>query len=139
MTSVFTSRKNLSNEVTCSTREKNPSPIAGMKGSFTNTFPLDRKKSFPQQQSRKTYKKWFVQARKFVSTNLNEAFVEKYVSIIQKNCFFWQENQRKWFWKCFSLKLVPPNFNNGYQHQKKSSEQKHSVSTRQKISFHQPE
>ena len=41
--------------------------------------------------------KWFVQARKFVSTNLNKAFVEKYVSIIQKNYFFWQENQRKWF------------------------------------------
>ena len=139
MTSVFASRKDLSNKVTCSTREKNLSPIAGMKGSFKNKFSPDRKKSFPRQQFLKTYKKWFVQARKFVSTNLNEAFVEKYVSIIQKNCFFWQENQRKWFWKCFSLKLVPPNFNNGYQHQKKSSEQKHSVSTRQKISFHQPE
>ena len=136
MTSVFASRKNLSNKVTYSTREKIHSPIAGMKGSFTDTSPLDRKKSFPRQQSLKTYKKWFVQARKFVSTNLNEAFVEKYVSIIQKNCFFWQENQRKWFWKCFSLKLVPPNFNNGYQHQKKSSEQKHSFSTRQKTSFH---
>ena len=44
MTSVFASRKNYSNKVTCSTREKNPSPIAGMKGSFKNTFPLDRKK-----------------------------------------------------------------------------------------------
>ena len=46
MMSVFDSRKTLSNKVTCSTREKNPSPIAGMKGSFTNTFPLDRKKKF---------------------------------------------------------------------------------------------
>ena len=138
MTSVFASRKNLSNKVTYSTREKSFSN-SRMKVSFKNTFPLDRKKSFPRQQSLKTYKKWFVQARKFVSINLNEAFVEKYVSIIQKNCFFWQENQRKWFWKCFSLKLVPPNFNNGSQHQKKSSEQKHSVSTREKISFHQPE
>ena len=135
MTSVFASRKNLSNKVTCSTREKNSSPIAGMKGSITNTYPLDRKKNFPRQYSLNTYKKWFVQARKFVSTNLNEAFVENYVSTIQKNCFFWQENQRKWFWKCFSLKLVPPNFNNGYQHQQKCSEQKNSVSTRQKISF----
>ena len=84
MTSVFASRKSLSNKVTWSTREKNLSPIAGMRSSFKNTFPLDRKKSFPRQQFLKTYKKWFVQARKFVSTNLNEAFVEKYVSIIQK-------------------------------------------------------
>ena len=47
MRSVFASRKNLSNKVTCSTIEKNSSPIAGMKGSFKNTFPLDRKKAFP--------------------------------------------------------------------------------------------
>ena len=139
MTSVFASRKNLSNKVTCSTREKSFSNSRN-EGFIQKYVSTRQKKSFPRQQSLKTYKTWFVQARKSVSTNLNEAFrLEKYVSIIQKNCFFWQENQRKWFWKCFSLKLVPPNFNNGYQHQKKSSEQKHSVSTRQKISFHQPE
>ena len=110
-----------------------------MKCSFTNTFTPDRKKKLSPavvpKNIKKCCKKWFVQARKFVYTNLNEAFVEKYVSIIQKNCFFWQENQRKWFWKCFSLKLVPLIFINRYQHQRKSSEQKHSVSTRQNISF----
>ena len=86
---VFDSRKKLSNKVTGSNRGKNPSPIAAMKGSFKNTFALDRKKSFTRQWSLKKYKKWLVQARKFVSSKLNEAFVEKYVSIIQKNCFFW--------------------------------------------------
>ena len=120
---VSASRKKLSSKVTVSTREKNSSSKAVMKDSFKNSFL-------------KKYSKWFVQARKFVSTRLNEAFVEKYVSMIQKNCFFWQENQRKWFWKCFSLKLVHPNFNNGYQHQKKSFEQKHTVFTRQKMSSH---
>ena len=120
---VSASRKKLSSKVTVSTREKNSSSKAVMKDSFKNSFL-------------KKYSKWFVQARKFVSTKLNEAFVEKYVSMIQKNCFFWQENQRKWFWKCFSLKLVHPNFNNGYQHQKKSFEQKHTVFTRQKMSSH---
>ena len=35
------------------------------------------------------------------------------------------------------LKLIPPNFNNhGFQQQKKGYEQKHTVSTRQQISFH---
>ena len=138
MTSVFASRKNLSNKVTCSTREKSFSNSRN-EGFIQKYVSTRQKKSFPRQQSLKTYKKWLAQTRNFFSINLNEALVEEYVSIIQKNCFFWQENQRKWFWKCFSLKLVPPNFNNGYQHQKKSSEQKHSVSTRQKISFHQPE
>ena len=47
MTSFFASKKNLSNKVTYSTKEKNPSPLAGMKGSFKNTFLLDRKKAFP--------------------------------------------------------------------------------------------
>ena len=39
------------------------------------------------------------------------------------NCFLWQENQRKWFplaGKCFSFKIGFPNFNNGFQHQKKA-------------------
>ena len=36
---------------------------------------------------------------------------------------------------CSFNKLVLPNFNNGLQQLKKSSEQKYAVSTRQKISF----
>ena len=109
-----------------------------MKDSFKNTFPLDRKKLPPAAVSEIIYKKWFVLARKSVFTTRNKAFAEKYVSAIRKNCFVWQENQRKWFplaGRCFSFK-IPPNFNNGFQHQKKSSEQKRTVSTRQKISFH---
>ena len=139
---VTASRKRLSSKVTFSIRQKHPSPIAGMKDSFKNTFLLDRKKSFPRLESLKKYKKWFVIVRKSVYTTRNEAFVEKYISTIRKNCYFWQENKINGFHQqqnVFLLKLVPPNFNNGFQHQKKSSEQKHTVSTRQKISFHQPE
>ena len=33
------------------------------------------------------------------------------------------------------LKLIPPNFNHGFSQQKKGSEQKHTDSTRQKVSF----
>ena len=108
---VSASRKKLSSKVTVSIREKNPSPIAGMKDSFKNTFPRDRKRSFPRQEFLKKYKKWFVLARKSVSITRNEAFVEKYVSTMRKNCFFWQENQRKWFplaGKCFSFKIDFP-------------------------------
>ena len=108
---VSASRKKLSSKVTVSIREKNPSPIAGMKDSFKNTFPLGRKKSFPRQASLKKYKQWFALARKSVSATRNEAFVEKYVFTIQKNCFFWQENQRKWFplvGKCFSFEICSP-------------------------------
>ena len=49
--SVCTSRKKLSGKVTVSTRQKNPSPIAGMKDWFKNAFPLDRKKSSLQEES----------------------------------------------------------------------------------------
>ena len=35
---ISTGRKKLSNKVTVSIRERNPSPIAGMKDSFKNTF-----------------------------------------------------------------------------------------------------
>ena len=94
-----------------------------MKDSFKNTLPLDRKKLSAAGVSERIYKKWFVLARKPVPTIRNEAFVEKCVSTIRKNCFFWQQkNLRKWFplaGKCFLLKLVSPNFNNGFQHQKK--------------------
>ena len=41
--------------------------------------------------------------------------------------------------KCFSFKLVPSNFNNDLQQQKKSFELKHAVLTRQKVSTSQNE
>ena len=105
---VSANRKKLSSKVTVSIREKNPSPITGMKDSFKTSFPLDRKKTFPRQESLKKCTKWFVLARKFVSTTRKEASIEKYVSTIRKNCFLWQENQRKWFplaGKYFSFKI----------------------------------
>ena len=34
------------------------------------------------------------------------------------------------------LKLIPPNINHVFQQQKKGTEQKHTVDTRHKISFH---
>ena len=40
---VSASRKKLSSKVTVSIREKTPSPIAGMKDSFKNKIPLDKK------------------------------------------------------------------------------------------------
>ena len=48
---------------------------------------------------------------------------------VKENGFHYHEN-------VFLLKLVPPNFNNGFQHQKKSSGQKHTVFTGQKKNFH---
>ena len=63
-----------------------------MKNSFKNTFPLDGKKAFTGRGFKNSYKKWFALARKSVSTTRNEAFIEKYLFSIRKNCFFWQEN-----------------------------------------------
>ena len=71
-----------------------------MKDSLKNTFPLDGKKAYSQK----------ILDRKSVSTTRNEAFVEKYVSTIRKNCFFWQKNC-KWFplaEKYFSVKIDSP-------------------------------
>ena len=96
-----------------------------MKDSLKKDFFIRRKKSL-----------WFALARKSVSTTRNEGFVEKYVSSIRKNCFFWQKNPENGFHKqkiIFLLKLIPPNFNRGFQQQKKASEQKHTVSTRNKF------
>ena len=90
----------------------------------------------PAGVSEKTYKKWFLLDRKSISTTQNEAFVEKYISTIHKICFFWQENQRKLFplaGKYFSFKITSPV---GLQQKKKSSEQKHTVFARQKISLY---
>ena len=113
MTVSASSKKFKVSKVTVSIREKNPSPIAGIKNSFKNTFPLDRKKAFSGIVSEKTYKKWFVLARKSVSTTQNEIFVRKYVSTIQKNCVFRQKNQRKWFplpGTFFRFKVDSPSF-----------------------------
>ena len=46
-----------------------------------------------------------------------------------ENSFHWRKN-------IFLLKLIPPNFNHGFQQQKKGTEQKHTLSTRKKINFH---
>ena len=67
-----------------SIREKNSSPIAEMKDSFKNSFPLDSKKALSGRSLWKKYKNWFVLARKYVPNLRNEAFVEKYVSMIPK-------------------------------------------------------
>ena len=53
---VSASRKKLSSKVTVSIREKNPSPIARMKDSFKDTFPLDRKEASPAGVYEKLYK-----------------------------------------------------------------------------------
>ena len=108
---VSTSRKKLSSKVTVFIREKYPSPIAGMKDLLKNKFSLDQKKLAPAISFGKMYKSWFVLARKSVSATRSEAFVEKYVFLIAKNCFFWQENQRIWFsiaGKCFAFKIGSP-------------------------------
>ena len=89
---VSVNRKKLSSKVMVSINEKNPSPTAGIKDSFRNTFPLDRKRRLPRQES---LKKWFVLARKSVSATRNEAFVKKYASAIRRNYFFWQENEER--------------------------------------------
>ena len=52
---VSTRRKKLSSKVTVFIAEKNPSPIARMKDSFKNKFPLDRKKLSPARVSEKIY------------------------------------------------------------------------------------
>ena len=61
-------------------------------------------------------------------------------TLYEKNCFFWKENQ-KWVplaGKYFSVKIGFPNFNHGFQQQKKGFEQKHTVSSWQKIKFPLP-
>ena len=50
---VSASGKKLSNKVTVSIRVKNPFPIAGIKYSLKNAFPLDRKKTFLRLESLK--------------------------------------------------------------------------------------
>ena len=43
---VSASKKKISSKVKVSIREKNPSPMAGMKDSFKTKFPRHRKKAF---------------------------------------------------------------------------------------------
>ena len=50
---VSASSKKLLSKVTVFISEQNLSPIAGMKDTFKNTFPLDRKKGFLLQKSLK--------------------------------------------------------------------------------------
>ena len=93
---VSASRKELSSKVDGFHYRGNPSPIAGMKDSLKKYVSTRRRKSL-----------WFVLVRKSFSATRNEAFVEKYVSSIRKNYFFWQKNQ-KWFplaGKYFSVKI----------------------------------
>ena len=117
---VSASRKKLSSKVKVFIREKNPSPIGGMKDSFKNKFPLDRRKAFsgrcdikyglyqpknpfPLPGMKHLLKNTFPRYGKTASSGKK----------IKENGFHQQE-------KVFLLKLAPPNFNNGFQHQKKS-------------------
>ena len=74
---VSASRKKLSSKLPVFIRGKNPFPIARMKDSFKNTFPLDIKRSFLWKEFLNKCKKWFGLARKSVSITRNEAFVVK--------------------------------------------------------------
>ena len=76
-------------------RKKYLSPIAGMKDSFKTKFPLDRKKLSPEGASERIYKKWFVLARKCISTTQNDAFIEKYVSSMRKNASSGNKKSKK--------------------------------------------
>ena len=59
--------------------------------------------------------------------------------------YFWQKESKmastgkKKKKKKTQLRLISPNFNYGLQQQKKGSDQKNTVFTREKINFHQPE
>ena len=136
---VSSIRKELSSKVTVSIREKNRSPIAGMKDWFKYTFPIDRKKSFLREEARKKYIKngLYQPKNPFTLPGMKHLLKNTFPRYRQtassgkknkENDFHQQEN-------VFLLKLVSPNFNNGFQHQKKNSEQKHTVSNRQKVSF----
>ena len=119
---VSASRKKLSSKVTVSIREKNPSTAARMKDSFKNKFPLDRKKRSRAGVSGKTYKKKMVctsQKILFHYLKMKHSLKNKFPQYgktafsdkkIKENGFHWQEN-------VLLLKLVPNNFNNGFQHQ----------------------
>ena len=93
----FCWQKKLSSKVENFHQRENSSPIAGIKASFKNAFPLDGKKTLIGRGLKKIYKKWFLQATNSVSTTHDEAFVEKYASTKRENFFFWQDNRRKWF------------------------------------------
>ena len=96
---------------------KNTTPLDGKKvyGLYLpeNPFPLPRMKHLLKNMF-PLYKKMLLVAKK-----------SKTVSTSRKNIFL--------------LKLIPPNFNYGFQQQKKYSKQKHIASNRLKISFYQPE
>ena len=135
---VSASRKKLSSNVTVSIRKRKPSPLPGIKDLFKNKFPLDRKKPFSGRSLWKNTEKMVCTSQKIRFTTRNEAFFKKICwkicCICRKNCFFWQENQRKWFpleGQNFSFEIGSLS--------DKNSEQNHTVSSRKKISFHKPE
>ena len=133
-------------------------PLAGMKNSLKNIWNNGRK-WFPLAIIRLVFKKWFLLISVTVSASKKElsSKVDVFhyignpspIAVMNdslkntfplygettssgkriKNGFHLQEN-------IFLLKFIPPNFNHGFQQQKKDSKQKHTVSTRQKIIFH---
>ena len=58
---------------------------------------MEKKAFTGRNVQKKICKKWLVRARNSVSATRNKALVEKYVSAIRKDRFFWQRNQRRWF------------------------------------------
>ena len=97
-----------------------------MKDLLKNTFPLDGKKSYGFHQPEYLFP---LPGMKYSLKNTFPLYGKTALSGKKtKNGFNQQEN-------IFLLKLIPPNFNHGFQQQKKGSEQKHTVSIRQKIKF----
>ena len=139
----FRQKKKLSSKVTVSIREKNISSIAGMKDSPENRFPLNRKKSFLQQKSLKIYiyeNGLYQPENTFQVPGMKHSLKNKFPRY-GKAAFSDKKIKDNGFYKqghVFLSNLVPNNFNNGFQHQKKSSEKKQTASIRQKIRFHQP-
>ena len=131
------SRKKLS----VSIREKNPSPLVGMNNSFKNTFPIGTKKAYPSRSLWKNMENGLCYPENsFSLTGMKHSLKNTFPQYgktassgkkIKENGFHQQEN-------VFLLKIFP-YFNNGFQHQRKSSVQKYTISSRQKISSHYPE
>ena len=101
-------------------QRENPSPIARIKDFFKNTFLVHGKKVFLQ----KTYKKWSARARKSVSTTRNEAVVKNTFPLYEKNASCGKKIEENGFHlqeNVLLLKLVPSNFNNVFQQQRKQA------------------
>ena len=105
-------------------KQRSPSPIAEMKDSLENKFPLYRKKSFLRQDSLKKYIKNGFQKTEnpFPLPGMRHSLKTTFPRYgktaspdkkIKETGFPQQEN-------VFLLKLVPNYFNSGFQHQKKA-------------------